>query len=509
MADRAIIIGSGIGGLECAYILARHGYEVTVLEKERNIGGSLQTFVRRGSDGRTHSFDTGFHYVGGLEPKQPLYPLFKYFGLLDGLPWKKLDEDCYDEVDFVDADASGFTAYPHASGHRRFADRLAEYFPCCRHELEEYSSVLKRIGDNMFDSFHPSSEMFSLFGKPAYDFVCETISDRRLRDVVCGATMKMELDAETLPMYVFAQANNSFVDSSWRLGYDGEQKLGGGALLIKRLADRICSMGGRILTGRPVVSIHVSEDGLVSGVETSDGEIFTADWVISDVHPAVTMDMVENCRQMKKVFRHRIAGLKNTHGIFTANIILKPGTLLYMNRNLFIHRHGADLWHPDPAGTDSVMVHFYPPETPGGKYAECMDVLSLMDWGSISEWDGLNPGTRGPEYGEMKNRKLEECLNLLEVRIPGIRNCIDRIYTSSPLTWRSYTATPDGSAYGVMKDYHNPLVTFLSPRTPVQNLLLTGQSLNLHGILGVSKTAVITCGFIPGMENIETEIIGN
>ena len=102
---------------------------------------------------------------------------------------------------------------------------------------------------------------------------------------------------------------------------------------------------------------------------------------------------------------------------------------------------------------------------------------------------------------------MEECLDLLSVRLPGIRECIDRVYTSSPLTWRSYTATPEGSAYGVAKDYHNPLVTFLSPRTPVSNLLPTGQSLNLHGILGVSKTSVITCGFILGPELLEKEIL--
>ena len=56
MAENSvIIIGSGIGGLECAFILAKHGYKVTVLEKERILGGSLQTFVRKGSDGRSHT----------------------------------------------------------------------------------------------------------------------------------------------------------------------------------------------------------------------------------------------------------------------------------------------------------------------------------------------------------------------------------------------------------------------------------------------------------------------
>lgn len=44
MMDRAIIIGSGLGGLECGFILAKHGYEVTVLEQGKHIGGCLQTF---------------------------------------------------------------------------------------------------------------------------------------------------------------------------------------------------------------------------------------------------------------------------------------------------------------------------------------------------------------------------------------------------------------------------------------------------------------------------------
>ena len=209
----AIVIGSGLGGLECGVILARHGFEVTVLEQERQIGGSLQTFVRKGSDGKTHSFDTGFHYVGGLEPGQPLYSLFKYFGLME-LPWKCLDKDCFDEISFADKDCREVVSYPVASGHLRFAEKLAEYFPEHADELRKYSWILKEIGDRVFDSFRPETDMFEMFGKSAYDFLCETITDSRLRDILCGSMMKMELDRETLPMYVYVQATNSFVDSS-------------------------------------------------------------------------------------------------------------------------------------------------------------------------------------------------------------------------------------------------------------------------------------------------------
>ena len=221
---------------------------------------------------------------------------------------------------------------------------------------------------------------------------------------------------------------------------------------------------------------------------------------------SVTVGLIDSCRQVKKVFRNRMENLRSSYGVFTANIVLKPGILPYMNRNLFVHRHGADLWGTDYKCTDSIMVHFYPPEKPHGKYADCIDILSPMDWSIIGEWDGMTPGTRGKEYEALKQKKLDECLDLLDARIHGIRSCIDKAYLSSPLTWHSYTSSPYGSAFGVSKDYHNPLTTFLSPRTPLPNLLLTGQSLNLHGILGVSKTAVITCGCILGAEVLEKEI---
>ena len=80
-----VIIGSGLGGLECGYILSKKGLNVCILEQNYQIGGCLQTFKRSGV-----TFDTGFHYIGGLEDGQSLNQLFNYFKLLD-LPWVKLD----------------------------------------------------------------------------------------------------------------------------------------------------------------------------------------------------------------------------------------------------------------------------------------------------------------------------------------------------------------------------------------------------------------------------------
>ena len=57
-----VIIGSGLSGLQCAYILSKEGFSVCLVEKQRILGGCLQTFSRCGT-----VFDTGMHYIGGLD----------------------------------------------------------------------------------------------------------------------------------------------------------------------------------------------------------------------------------------------------------------------------------------------------------------------------------------------------------------------------------------------------------------------------------------------------------
>ena len=66
-----VIIGGGLGGLQCGYILAKNGLNVCVLEKNPVLGGCLQSYRRRGAE-CTLEFDSGMHYVGGLDQGQPL-----------------------------------------------------------------------------------------------------------------------------------------------------------------------------------------------------------------------------------------------------------------------------------------------------------------------------------------------------------------------------------------------------------------------------------------------------
>ncbi|MES2627857.1 MAG: FAD-dependent oxidoreductase [Bacteroidota bacterium] len=114
-----VIIGSGIGGLECAYILASEGFKVVVLEKNHQIGGNLQVFSRDKT-----IFDTGVHYVGSLDDGECLDQFFRYFKLRDTLKWKRMDDDCFDMISFYDG-----KNYKLGQGYETFKNNLVADFP--------------------------------------------------------------------------------------------------------------------------------------------------------------------------------------------------------------------------------------------------------------------------------------------------------------------------------------------------------------------------------------------
>lgn len=483
-----IIIGAGLGGLECGYILAKNGMKVTVLEREAQVGGCLQTF-RRGAA----LFDTGFHYVGALKEGESLHTLFSYFNLMN-LPWKQLDEDCFDEV------VIGDETFAFANGHDRFYERMAARFPREREGLKKYVAFLKQVGDHIFDSFDLQNDgtfTNSLFARSAYEFLNETIHDPLLRKVLSGTSLKMELNASTLPLYTFAQINDSFIRSSWRLR-------GGGSQIADKLAESIQAMGGEVKTRAVVTSIQ-EENGKVAGVTVNNEDYLEADWVISSAHPAYTVSLVGESQKMRRIYRNRIARLDNTFGMFTANIRLKPGVIPYLNKNIYVHRSDADLWNVKPLNTESVLVNYSVPEEYSST-AVNIDLLSPMSWQEVEKWAGYPVGRRGDDYVAYKEAKTEECIRLVERRLPELRGAIDKVFTSSPLSYHHYTASAEGCAYGIRKDCNNPMFTVLTPRTPVPNLLQTGQSLNLHGILGVSMTSFFTCAEILGMDKIIEEL---
>ena len=476
---KVVVAGAGLGGLETAYILAKNGFQVTVLEKHRTVGGALQSFCRNGE-----LFDTGFHYVGGLEQGQSLYDRFKYLNLLH-LPWHRLDKECFDRI-IIDGNS-----YVHANGHKQFAEKLAIQFPSERESLLRFAGLIRETAAAVMSNFADGSRTFDnpLYTQSTLQVLQTIFKDRLLIDVIGASGSKIDLTNNDLPFFVFAEIFNSYIESAWRLD-------GPGSLIADSLAQDIRSMGGTICCNRQVTGIN-TRNGIATGVTTSNQEFYPADLVISDIAPSVSLDLIDQPGVIRNIYRRRIENLDKSLGMFTVNIRLKQESVPYLNSNLFIFRNSSP-WSAcqDSSISDRAMVSFRPCLT--SSFCSNIDLLAPMSWNMVEKWAGTTVGHRGPDYLEFKERKAKELISLVSPHIQTKENadlseCIESYSTSTPLTWTDYTGTPQGSAFGIVKKSSELEKTMLSVRTPVENLYLTGQNINLHGIMGVTMTAWLTC----------------
>ncbi len=297
-----VIIGSGLGGLECGYILARQGMQVLVLEQGKQPGGCLQSYQR----GKL-TYDTGFHYVGGLDKGQSLHTAFKYLGLLD-LPWHRMDADGFDRVTI------GERTFSFAEGYDSFVQRLAEDFPSERTALQRYAELLRLTSMQQFSVLNPfadetSTSSSALMETSAWQYLNENFCNQLLINVLSGTSLKMELRKESLPLFTFLHGNSSFIESSWRLKGDGSQ-------IVNKLTNGIRSQGGEIICNAKVQEL-AEKDGRLIYAECSNGVRFEGNMFICDIHPAQICQLVRQSNLMKPAYRNRINNLENTFGMFT------------------------------------------------------------------------------------------------------------------------------------------------------------------------------------------------
>jgi phytoene dehydrogenase-like protein len=396
------------------------------------------------------------------------------------LPWVRLDADGFDRVTI------GHQTFPLAEGYDHFAQTLGEYFPQEKEALRQYVNLMRDL---------PSMEEIGPVN--AYDWLESLFKDQLLINVLSGSAIKMELRRESLPLFTFAHGMSSYIGSSWRLR-------GGGHLIVNTLVDDINRMGGKVICHAEVNKL-VEKEGRIVAARDSKDNIYEGDVFISDVHPQVTFGWLDESKVIKNMFRRRINAMENSTGIFTVSLVLKQGVLPYFNHNKYVYKE-PNVWtfYENTKSVDGLMVSCRVPEE--GDYARQIDLMTPVSWKLFESWTDTTVGRRGESYEMLKNQLADECIRLAERVVPGLGDMVEKRYTSTPLTYRDYTLSPCGSAYGARKDCRNILMTTLSPRTSIPNLLLTGQSLMLHGVEGVTMTALHTCGELLGKDYIQTII---
>jgi all-trans-retinol 13,14-reductase len=493
-----VVIGSGLGGLVSAIILAKEGYSVCVLEKNNQFGGNLQTFVRDKT-----IFDTGIHYIGGLSEGQNLYRYFKYLGIMDDLKLKKMDENGFDIISFEDTNEE----FPHAQGYDNFINELVHYFPEERKAIEDYCKKVQTIC-NSFPLYNIDwegkydMEVLSINAKKCID---EVTDNPKLRAVLAGSNFLYAGVEDKSPFYVHALSVNSYIQSSWRC-------INGGSQITKQFIKQLKKYGGEIYKYKEVIKFEVIENA-VKSAKMKDGSEVHADLFVSNIEPKTTLRMVGQDK-FRKSFFNRIDSLEGVLSAFSLYIVFKPESFKYINHNYYHFKNGDSVWHAhqyDETNWPKAYMASMNASSKDEDWADGMTFITYMHFDELKAWEDTfnttaDKNDRGESYEEFKTRKAERFLQEIEIKFPGIRDCIKSIHTSTPLSYRDYIGGYKGNMYGYVKDSNEPMKSFIAPKTKLDNLYLTGQSINMHGVLGVTIGAVVTCSEIVGKEYLVEKI---
>ncbi|HEY9542404.1 phytoene desaturase family protein, partial [Prevotella sp.] len=194
MGNQCVIIGSGLGGLSCGVVLAKNGYNVTIIEQHHQIGGCLQCFSRAGV-----KFESGMHFIGSASKGQTLDRLLRYLEVKDQIPLSQLDPSGYNII------ALGGREYRFTNGRDNFLRQMSAYFPDEEADLTRYYDLIERVaGASRLHSLSPTATEEALdpefLSRSINDVMAQTVANPTLRNVLMGA----------LPLYAAEQNKTPF-----------------------------------------------------------------------------------------------------------------------------------------------------------------------------------------------------------------------------------------------------------------------------------------------------------
>ena len=501
----AVVIGSGIGGLGAGALLARHaGKRVLVLERHYTAGGFTHVFRRPG-----YEWDVGLHYIGKvLDARSPVRRLFDQ--VTEGrLQWAPMPED-YDHLLF------GERRYELVAGAGRFRERLAEYFPQRRAEIDAYLKVVE-AATSRTGRFFASKAMPAPLAWLAGPFLRSPFfrySDRSTAAVLRSVTSDAELAAVLAAQwgdYGLPPAESSFAVHALVAEhyFDGAAyPVGGAGRIAEGIAPLIEKTGGEVLVKAEVQEVLL-EGGRAAGVRMADGRELRAPIVISDAGAHNTfgkllprevsdkLGVLEKIRRIPPSFGHLClyVGLKQSAaalGLSKSNLWIFPGNDHDANVRRFLD---------DPAAPLPVVFISFPSAKDPSFEERCpgratIEVITLAPYAWFSRWEETEWKRRGPEYEEWKRRMSERLRESLETHVPQVRGQIDFQELSTPLSTRHFANYESGEAYGLAPVPERFRCPWLRPATPVPGLHLTGQDVTTMGVTGALFGGVLCASAI-------------
>ena len=154
------------------------------------------------------------------------------------------------------------------------------------------------------------------------------VTDPLLANVLVGDLPLYSAQRDKTPFATHAFIRDFYDQSAFRI-------VGGSDMLAKALTSTINRYGGQILIGRKVTAIKC-DDTRALGVEVNGTEFVPCDYVISDIHPIRTLELLDT-RLIRPAYRNRVNNMSQTEGCFTLYVHFKEGRMPYMNHNYFAY----------------------------------------------------------------------------------------------------------------------------------------------------------------------------
>lgn len=497
----AIVIGSGIGSLTTAGLLARAaGARVLVLEQHTTPGGLTHSFRRLGA-----TWDVGVHYVGDMEPGSRPRQLMDY--LTEGaLTWNRMPAG-YDRF-YLPGHGLDVTIPAGADEYQRL---LTSLFPHEKTAIRRYCRDVKRAYSWM--SLHYAREMVPPRAAPAVRLAQRALAghaleqtqhymERRFRDPALRSLLTTHWGD-----YGVEPARSAFVAHAMIVGHymNGAWFPSGGSAQIARMIEKgITSAGGCIRLGQDVEEILV-EDGAAVGVRVTDHSGAApltyeerAPIIISGIGARETyqhlLPTTGPTGGLTARVRERITGLGHGGSAVTVYLTLDHYPQGVTGANVWIN---TDTGRADPARMTAGLLDGHPrsafisfPAIKSGEPHATAEIISFVTPEAFERWAGTRPKERGRDYEALTSSMARALIDLAESAVPGLKDAVRYVEVGTPLTVEHYTSHEGGCFYGLPltpERFHADLGT---PSTPITNLILTGQDAGMPGIIGAAMAGL-------------------
>jgi phytoene dehydrogenase-like protein len=501
-ADRShetdvVVIGSGIGGLCCAALLARYGYKVTVVESHYHAGGAAHGFQIRGPSGMYH-FDAGPSFFAGLSgpPGTSSNPLKQ---VLDAIG-EQVESVSYDKWVVYSPNGTfncvcdaqqyaqtirkmgGENAYRQWLALETAMKPLGEgaaLFPAAALRADP-GIVLSaaRFGPALLRTAFMVKELTGPFS----NIVDKIVTDPWLKNfldlecfVLSGMLAKDTIAAEMV--YMMTERNSGKSDISYPIG--------GSEALVNALVRGIEKFGGKVLLRSRVENV-ILEGGKAVGVKlkkrksTDKAEIIRARHaVVSNASLWDTLKLLPSNSTTATAATAAAAGVDKLAK--QANSTALCGSFMHLHlgidatdlpEDLQIHHLFVNNWEnieaPQNICIASIPTVISPGMAPPGKAVVHAYTAGNEPW---EVWQGVEPGSK--EYANLKEERSQCLWESLERVIPDIRARTEVKTVGSPLTHARFLNRHKGT-YGAAISARNG--SFPGPGTDIPGLYRTGDS---------------------------------